>query len=399
MRTLWKTLALLLLAAAALASTRGREASLRLFTDFSELEAGERYSIHLESQARGYVYLYSLDPRGTVRLLYPLREEDGRGEVEAGQSFSVEPVIAGRLPGRETLVAVHTREYRRIKASRHEFLAPDPEDLEDIHYRLTRRDKELDDYASWTLSIDGPPQLEESTEEESLRPGILVHSVHYDYFCGYCDCWHPTCNLNHCWCDHRVLHYYHGHYHYGHCFGWGARHWWWQPPVVYVYIDGGSRWDYDTREYREKPVWRRHRHYSREWREEQLPEAGGLLATWRGTDRPRVEYEAPELRKALREMRADKPAAPRGKRTWTTRPSIGSRGYSDTPELRPSSPDAKGTSPPATRKPSVTRERAKPTPQPPSLAPAPKKEPPKKAEPRKSRKKPAVQQDSDKKKR
>jgi hypothetical protein len=323
----WWIAALLLLALVlgAQASSRGSASRVEIWTDRTSLEAGERYAVHLLPSESGYIYLYSLDARGMVHLLYPLTPEDGRGEVEAGRSFSIEPLIAGSLPGREQLVAVHTREYRRIKPGRHEFLAPDPTDLKDIHFRITRDRQELEHYAELALTIDGPewsttPDRDVDTE----RPGITVHQHHYDYWCDYCDLWHPSCTLDHCWCDWRVGHYYHGHYHHHHCGWWGPRHWWWSPPVVYVYLEGGSPWDYDSTPWRERDVWRRQRSYSQEWRQLQMLRVKDQAPPPDDWPRKTSPFVDRDLRATLREAQAEQVRPTPAPKVWTTHPESGS---------------------------------------------------------------------------
>ena len=322
---------LLALVLNARASSRGPDSRVEIWTDQVAMDAGSRYSIHLLPERDGFVYVYSLDARGTVRLLYPVQPEDGRGQVQAGNSFSIEPVIAGSLPGREQLVAVHTLEYRRIKASRQEFLAPDPLDLADIHFRMTRDSRELDNWAVAELTIDGPAAYSATdVDEDGPRPGIMVHEVHYDYWCDYCNCWHPTCTLDHCWCDWRVNSYYYGHYHHHHCGWWGPRHWWWDSPVVYIYIQGGSRWDYDTSPWRDQEVWRRQRHWSQDWRQRLVQEVDrGQQPREQWPPAADAVFQQQDLRKVLKEVRASDPPPAIKPRVWTTRPeSSGKSGSS-----------------------------------------------------------------------
>jgi hypothetical protein len=242
-----------------MASTRSELPLIKISIDKEFLSPGETYSLRLDVEANGFAYVYSLDPEGYVNLLYPTRPEDGRGEVDGGEFLELYPLSAGYNPGLEHLIAVHTREYRKIKKSRHEFLAPDPEDIKEINSRLTRSDKELDNYALAVIEIDGP------TYEEEESVGLSVHNHHYDYWCYFCDCWHPACSHNHCWCGWQVIHHYHSSYHYSHCFMWGGWHSWWRPPVVYVYLEGGSDWDYDTTPWRSQTNWQRRRWQSENW--------------------------------------------------------------------------------------------------------------------------------------
>lgn len=379
----WLVLALLsTLVLGARASSRGTAQRVELWTDQTALEAGERYAVHLLPGETGFLYLYSLDARGMVRLIYPLTPEDGRGEVEAGRSFSIEPVVAGSLPGREKLVAVHTREYRRIKPARREFLAPDPADLQDIHFRITRDIRELEAYSELDLTIDGPLAQAEP-EAEGARPGITVHDHAYDYWCDYCDLWHPSCTLDHCWCGWQVGLYYHGHYHHHHCGWWGPRHWWWNPPVVYVYVEGGSPWDYDSGPWRERDVWRRQRYYSQEWRQlqqQRVKDQAPPEDTW---PRKPAVYADRDLRSVLKEAREDQPRSPLPPKVLSTHPA--GQGSPGSPlELRtaPARRKSVGVSPaPVPAAPPVLVP-AQPVPQPapqPSLEPA--REEPKKPAP------------------
>ena len=292
------------------ASTRGAVPRVLIATDKQELAPGESYSIRLDVQHDGFVYLYSLDPKGYARLIFPTETVDGRGELLSGEYRENYPVLAGHVDGSERLVAVHTLEYRRIKPSRWEFLAPDPEDLEELNYRMTRSTRELDNYAVTAIEVYGPPE-----EEESV--GISVHHRHhYDYWCHYCDCWHPTCHGGHCYCGWEVVFHYHGFYHYSHCFLWGSWHGWWRPPVVYVYIRGGSPYDYDTTPWRSRTVWTRHRHYSDRWRERVKPSIA-VKENWSQIgERRLVEVRAKDIRTRLREA----PQAPAGseKHVWST---------------------------------------------------------------------------------
>jgi|GEM_PF-2406651 len=273
-RMLTALLALLFIITGAQASRRGQEPRVSLDLERSEAFTGEAYSLSLKARADGFIYLYALDPDGYVNLLYPVLSEDGRGQVRAGDSLFLAPLYAGAVPGAERLVAVHTREFRPIKPSRHRFLAPDPQDLQDIHSRLTRSGKELDNYATLTLSVLSTGVSEEMVEEEvdsDEDGGLVVHQYRYDYWCDYCDCWHPACTHEHCWCGWEVVGHYHSYYHFSHCFLWESCHTWWRPPVIYIYIHGGSPWDYDTRPWRPRRVWSAHREGSGRWRHLERP--------------------------------------------------------------------------------------------------------------------------------
>jgi hypothetical protein len=240
------------------ASTRSTLPIVSISSDKEFLSPGETFRLRLDVENDGFTYVYSMDSRGYVHLLFPVNPEDGRGEVAAGQYVEIFPLAAGHLAGLEHIVAVYTREYRKIKKSRREFLAPDPQDLEKVHARLTRDRHELDNYSFIVVEIDGPV-----IEEETV--GVTVHDHHYDYWCYYCDCWHPACSANHCWCGYEVVHHYHSSYHYSHCFMWGHWHSHWSPPVFYVYIYGGSNWDYDTSHWRTHANWQRRRWQSESW--------------------------------------------------------------------------------------------------------------------------------------
>lgn len=258
------------------ASRRGSEARLSLQLERSEAFTGEPYGARITPLANGFVYFYSLDSQGYVTLLYPVLVEDGRGQVAAGDTLVLRPLYAGSQGGLEQLVAVHTREYRPIRTSRQHFLAPDPQDLTDVNARLTRTDRELDNYTTAVLSVMETgvtelAQVEEVEEADESCAGITVHHHVYDYWCPYCDCWHPACTHDHCWCSWEVVHHYHGYYHYHHCFLWDGWHPWWRPPVVYIYLQGGSPWDYDTRPWRTRRVWAERRHYSDRWRSLETP--------------------------------------------------------------------------------------------------------------------------------
>lgn len=304
----------LLLALPALASERGQRDRLQLDLSVPVVDPQESYRIELTGLESGFAYVYSVDERGYVSLLFPAVPEDGRGEIQEGERLMIEPVRAGRLPGVETIVAVHTREYRRIGDSRREFLAPDPADIEDVNARLTRQNKELDGWVSAALTVTGPPAEDDAV---GVTVTVVHDSWHYDYWCPWCDCWHPTCTPDHCWCGWEVVAHYHHSYHYSHCFNWGPWHSWWSPPLVYVYVRGGSDWDYDTRPWRERGVWQRHRGGSERWRERMAPRAGDR-DDWaeivpRGGERP----PSKSLRDLLRETPVD-PAEP-SSTVWDTR--------------------------------------------------------------------------------
>lgn len=296
-RTLPWLLTLLLFTGGAWGSRRGQEPRLSITLEQREAFTGEAYSLTLHARSDGFVYLYSLDAEGYVSLLYPLLDQDGRGQVRAGDSLVLSPLYAGGAPGFEQLVAVHTREYRPIRAARHHFLAPDPQDLPDIHARLTHSERELDNYDTASLNVLATSVPEDVAEpddsyDDDAYTGITIHHHVYDYWCNYCDCWHPTCSWNHCWCGWEVTNHYWGYAHYSHCFLWGSWHSWWRPPVVYVYVQGGSPWDYDTRPWRPRQVWGGNRHYSERWRESNTP----LIQdpeSWR-QPRERTAKDAPE---------------------------------------------------------------------------------------------------------
>jgi hypothetical protein len=285
-------LALLLLIVGAQASRRGQEPRVVLGLERLEAFTGEAYDLTLQARADGFIYLYALDPDGYVSLLYPVLTEDGRGQVRAGDSLFISPLYAGNVPGAERLVAVHTREYRPIKPSRHHFLAPDPQDLTDIHSRLTRSARELDNYDSALLSVLATQVTEELAQEEESTGdssgGLVIHSHSYDYWCDYCDCWHPACTHSQCWCGWEVMDHYHSHYHYSHCFLWGPWHAWWRPPVIYVYVLGGSPWDYDTRPWRPRRAWSAHREGSGRWRHLEGPRLADPAAF---VEKPRRERQ------------------------------------------------------------------------------------------------------------
>jgi hypothetical protein len=317
-------LLLLLLATTAMASLRGSAPQLDLNADPTLLDPGEAYTLTLDVRQEGFVYIYSVDDDGYVQLLYPVLPEDGRGRVQKGEHLVLDPVFAGQLSGLETLIAVHTREFRRIKSTRHHFLAPDPNDIEDINARLTRSNRDIRSFTRCSIDIFGTsaPDLEDI--------GFVVHEHHYNYWCDYCDCWHMPCTHNHCYCGWEVVHHYHNHFHFSHCGFWGGWHTWWNPPVVYIFIQGGSPWDYDTREYRNHRVWRRYRGYSTDWRREVRPHMRDRQAQWstiqeRSLDAPRRSdvrlgfSESPALRAAPSTPRYPDPASSskRGKRLST----------------------------------------------------------------------------------
>ncbi len=313
-------LVLLLLPVMLLASVRGKPARVDLHTSENSLSPGQSFRVLLDPSADGFVYVYSLDGRGYVSLLYPTLPEDGRGEVQAGQLVVLDPVYAGQESGKETLVAVHTLEYRPIRSSRHEFLAPDPGDLQDVNARLTRVDKELDVYSTWQIEIIGPPAAEEQV-------GIVIHDHVYDYWCPYCGCWHPRCTHNHCYCGWEVVGYYHSHYHYGHCFLWGHPHYGWHPPLFYSYAPGGSDWDYDTSIPREESpeVWERYHGFSEQWRTADREEIDP--ASW--IDPPKREGpphpDEADIRSAISRVTWNGPL-PDGVSQWNT-----DRGYEPSP--------------------------------------------------------------------
>ena len=310
---------LLLLPVVLLASVRGKPQRVDLHTSESSLSPGQAFRVLVDPKSDGFVYVYSLDNRGYVSLLYPTLDTDGRGEVQAGQPVILDPVYAGQESGQETLVAVHTLEYRPIRDSRSEFLAPDPGDLEDVHARLTRVDKELDVYSTWQIEIVGPP-----AEEESI--GIVVHDRVYDYWCPYCGCWHPRCTHNHCYCGWEVVAHYHGHYHYGHCFLWGYPHHWWHPPLFYSYRPGGSDWDYDTSVPRQDTeVWERYHSFSDQWRAAERE----LIDPPRWKEPPErdqlPQMDETDIREALSRVIWNGPL-PAGEARWSTE-----RGYQAAP--------------------------------------------------------------------
>jgi len=354
-RTLPWLLALLLITGGAWGSRRGQEPRVTVDLPAREVFTGEVYGLTLHSHADGFVYLYSLDSDGYVTLLYPVLDADGRGQLRAGDSLTLQPLYAGSVPGFEQLVAVHTREFRPIRASRRHFLAPDPQDLPDIHARLTRSERELDNYATATLSVlaaslPGSGELadrDDEGEEDGDAAGLVIHHHVYDYWCPYCDCWHPTCDGHHCWCGWEVVDHYWGSYHYSHCFFWGAWHPWWRPPVIYVYVRGGSPWDYDTRPWRPRHVWGARRHDSERWRQAETPR----IADPEPWTRPRQRSAADtpdwvDLRKRLEpapaapqpsvlstEQPPDKDSGAPG--TWSTRPR------DEGGDLKPAPPAAK----------------------------------------------------------
>ncbi len=268
----------------------------------------------------------------------------------------------------EQLVAVHTREFRPIRESRQHFLAPDPQDLPDVNARLTRNERELDNYSTAMLTVmeTGVTQLAQvddtEDETEDVSVGLTIHHNVYDYWCPYCDCWHPSCTHDHCWCGWEVMHHYHGYYHYNHCFLWDGWHPWWRPPVVYIYIQGGSPWDYDTRPWRTRQVWAERRHYSDRWRSLETPriedrESWSQPPKRHSSDKP----DFINLKRRLDESQ-DKPA-PRAPSILSTEP-----GSADTPQgnLRPR-PSVLSTggvdeNPLRPVPPSTPAEKAKPTP-------------------------------------
>ncbi len=327
MKTLTRILPLLLLALALTASRRGEEARLGLELSSHERFTDEAFFVEIPIYADGFVYFYSLDPNGDVSLLYPLTDEDGRGQVSEGDTLQIDPLLAGPVPGIERLVAVHTLEYREIRASRHQFKAPDPDNLEKIHERMTRSRRELGNYAETSLRVlsleaEAPDILAEDVTASDDTPGVVVHHHVYDYWCSYCDCWHPACTASHCWCGWEVVSHYHSHYHYSHCFLWGHWHGWWRPPMVYVYVRGGSRWDYDTRPWRGRLLWGMHRDESDRWREVQIPLVEPDV--WVETH-PRAMELTPEPVSISREFRDERtrenrPVVKSAPRTWTTTP-------------------------------------------------------------------------------
>lgn len=274
--TLTWALALILMTNIGWSSRRGQEARVEISLDQREVFTSEPYRLTLQPLADGFMYVYALDAGGYVSLLYPVLAEDGRGQARAGHPVVLDPLYAGSTPGIEQLVVVHTREHRPIRSSRHHFLAPDPGDLPDIHARLTRSEKELGNYATALLTVMATNVHEAAVAddddvERNVHVGLSIHQHHYDYWCPYCDCWHPACTSHRCWCGWEVVHHYHAHSHYGHCFLWGPWHSWWRPPVYYVYVRGGSPWDYDTRPWRARSVWGANRHYSERWRQTESP--------------------------------------------------------------------------------------------------------------------------------
>ncbi|MFA7330794.1 MAG: hypothetical protein WC326_06950 [Candidatus Delongbacteria bacterium] len=320
-------LLLVLISLPAAASRRGSEPRLSLELERSEAFTGEPYGARIAVRSDGFVYFYSLDSQGYVSLLYPVLAEDGRGQVRAGDTLWLHPLYAGSQAGLEQLVAVHTREYRPIRASRQHFLAPDPQDLPDVNARLTRVEKELDNYATGLLSVmeTGVTQLaqvdEEVEEDEDVSVGIVMHHHVYDYWCPYCDCWHPACTHDHCWCSWEVVHHYHGYYRYHHCFLWDGWHPWWRPPVVYIYLQGGSPWDYDTRPWRSRRVWAERRHYSDRWRSLETPRIQDRDA-WREPPR-RQSTDKPEFINLKKRLDVDTPSlAPRAPSVISTEPDL-----------------------------------------------------------------------------
>jgi len=313
---------LLLVAGSAQASRRGPEVRVALELERSEAFTGEAYGARLAALEDGFVYFYALDADGYVNLLYPVLPEDGRGQVQAGDTLWIHPLYAGSEPGLEQLVAVHTREFRTIRSSRRHFLAPDPRDLTDIHARLTRSEKELDSYASVVLTVMATslPEAvlaEEDERDTEVHVGVYVHNHRYDYWCPYCDCWHPACTHNHCWCGWEVVYHYHGRYRYHHCYLWGPWHGWWRPPMVYVYVRGGSPWDYDTRPWRSRRHWSEHRHHSDRWREVERPRMGRPEAWVEEPPRQRSDTPTvPDLRRKLAEL--DEPTPSRTPRVIST---------------------------------------------------------------------------------
>jgi hypothetical protein len=283
---------LILLATTAMGSVRGSAPDLNLQAHPTLLDPGEAYQLSLEIQKPGFVYIYSIDPDGYIQLLYPVLEEDGRGRVQSGQRLLLDPIYAGQMPGMEELIAVQTKDYRAIKASRRHFLAPNPNDIEDINARLTRRNSQLKRYTRASIDIFGTaaPDLEEV--------GLVIHEHHYNFWCDYCDCWHMPCTHHHCYCGWEVMHHYHNHYHYSHCGLWGAWHSWWSPPVIYIYIQGGSAWDYDTSPWRNQRVWRRYHGYSERWRRDLRPRMREKEDAWRGLRERKLDTPEPaDIRK------------------------------------------------------------------------------------------------------
>jgi hypothetical protein len=350
------------LSPAAEASERLPRERLLLECGATVVDPGESYWIELTSFESGFVYIYSVDSRGQVSLLYPRLPEDGRGEVVEGERLRLEPIKAGRLSGIETLVAVHTREYRRIGPSRLSFLAPDPGDIEDINARLTRQGRELEAWTSLQLEVAAAP-----TSAEEIGVTVEVHHHHhhyrhhYDYWCPWCDCWHPTCTPGHCWCGYQVVLHYHRWYRYSHCGFWGPRHSWWTPPLVYIYREGGSAWDYDTRPWRPREAWQRHRGSSERWRERvrpRMPERDDWAEF-----RPEVDPPSPPS-KPLRDLLRETPAepAPASATVWDTRSM----------EQRRRVPAATAPAPSTGREDPATRQNPKPgSLQPGNKAPAP----------------------------
>lgn len=324
----------LLLAAPDLpASRRGEAPRLDLSLSAHERFTEERYDAEIPVFERGFVYLYSLDGNGYVSLLYPTAPSDGRGEVAAGDTLRIEHLYAGTVPGIERIVAVHTLEHREIRASRHQFKAPNPEDLQKVHERLTRSSRELGNYVEVTLQVlslheagGAEVAIEEDTYVEANQgAGLVVHHHVYDYWCPYCDCWHPSCTPGHCWCGWEVVSHYHHHYHYSHCFLWGHWHGWWRPPMIYVYIRGGSSWDYDTRPWRGRMIWGVRREDSRRWREASSPEVKPDIWSDIG---PRSKNDEPDFLPMRRRI-ATLDARDTTVRTWSTEdlsgPDIGSK--------------------------------------------------------------------------
>lgn len=383
-RTLTWTLALVLAATAALGSRRGQEPRVNLQLESREVFTGEAYRLTLEAAADGFVYVYSLDPDGYVNLLFPVLAEDGRGGVRAGDRLVLDPLYAGATPGIEQVVAVHTREHRPIRASRHHFLAPDPQDLPDVHARLTRSERELDNYdtAMLTVLATGVPEdLSEDGDDDreggDTHVGITIHSHVYDYWCPFCDCWHPSCSWGHCWCGWEVVHHYHHHTHFGHCFLWGDCHAWWRPPVIYIYVEGGSPWDYDTRPWRPRRVWGANRHFSDRWRHEEAPRAGDAdrdrwarlperrpddLPDWKSV-RARLEPEVkPEPVKAAPSILSTEQLLPEGREAGAAPSVLSTRSKQDgDPGLRRETPATPGKSGPLSKgKSKAKAKRAKP---------------------------------------